>query len=286
MGGKGNNVARALARLGRQARPVTFLGGPIGSQCEALLRQDDGLDPLVVRTESPTRVILTVRTESSAEQTAFFDPDPGSAAGEASALLERVEQALDRGERGRDDAVRVEPGSGDPRPLQRLDRAGDCAGIPGVSRHLRAGLRARSGVSGRRPSSSTGARRPPTSARPASPIDDVAGLLQEWHRHGVALRRRHRRAESRAGSCCAASGIEPFLRKSRPSIRSARATRSWQGWSTAGSSGLEPEPLFRHAIACAVANALVWDAGAIDPAEVARHREQVAIEPEPRSVSV
>ena len=30
-------------------------------------------------------------------------------------------------------------------------------------------------------------------------------------------------------------------------------------------SGLEPEPLFRHAIACAVANALVWDAGAIDP---------------------
>jgi fructose-1-phosphate kinase PfkB-like protein len=46
-------------------------------------------------------------------------------------------------------------------------------------------------------------------------------------------------------------------------------------------SELEPEPLFRHAVACAVANALVWDAGAIDSAGVARHREHVVVEPEP-----
>ena len=38
VGGKGNNVARALARLGRKPRPVTFLGGFVGSQCESLLR--------------------------------------------------------------------------------------------------------------------------------------------------------------------------------------------------------------------------------------------------------
>lgn len=42
---------------------------------------------------------------------------------------------------------------------------------------------------------------------------------------------------------------------------------------------LEPEPLFRHAIACAVANALVWDAGAIEPGEAARWSERVVIEP-------
>src|SRR5690349_1011955 len=76
VGGKGNNVARALSRLGRVARPVTFLGGPIGAHCEALLRRDDGLEPLAIPTASDTRVILTVRTEDSAEQTAFFDPDP------------------------------------------------------------------------------------------------------------------------------------------------------------------------------------------------------------------
>src|SRR3954453_12732716 len=61
VGGKGNNVARALTRLGRRARPVTFLGGPVGDHCAQLLRSDDGLDPLVTPTEAPTRVILTVR---------------------------------------------------------------------------------------------------------------------------------------------------------------------------------------------------------------------------------
>ena len=33
-------------------------------------------------------------------------------------------------------------------------------------------------------------------------------------------------------------------------------------------SAFDPEPLVRHAIGCAVANAMVWDAGAIDPGEV------------------
>src|SRR3954453_10894802 len=68
VGGKGNNVARALTRLGRAARPVSFFGGPIGARCEELLRRDDGLDPLVTPTEAPTRIILTVRTDGQ--------PDP------------------------------------------------------------------------------------------------------------------------------------------------------------------------------------------------------------------
>ena len=37
VGGKGNNVARALTRLGRTARPVTFLGGSVGQHCAELL---------------------------------------------------------------------------------------------------------------------------------------------------------------------------------------------------------------------------------------------------------
>src|SRR5262249_5696242 len=94
VGGKGNNVARALRRLGQESRPVLFLGGPVGSICESRLRSDDGLDPLVIPTAAPTRVILTVRTESSAEQTAFFDPDPAIGAAEAERLLQVVEQAL------------------------------------------------------------------------------------------------------------------------------------------------------------------------------------------------
>src|SRR5882757_7634193 len=65
VGGKGNNVARALTRLDRAARPVTFLGGPAGERCRELLQGDDELDPLVISTESATRVILTVRTEGT-----------------------------------------------------------------------------------------------------------------------------------------------------------------------------------------------------------------------------
>src|SRR3954452_3726615 len=97
VGGKGNNVARALARLGRRARPATFLGGPVGDHCAQLLRDRDGLDPLVVSAASPTRVILTVRTDGTAEQSAFFDPDPAVTQAESDALFHAVERALAEG---------------------------------------------------------------------------------------------------------------------------------------------------------------------------------------------
>ena len=46
------------------------------------------------------------------------------------------------------------------------------------------------------------------------------------------------------------------------------------GWLKA----LSPEDLIRQAFACAVSNALVWDAGAIDLEEVERQRGAVVIE--------
>ena len=52
------------------------------------------MDPLVITTAAPTRVILTVRTESSAEQTAFFDPDPAITPDEAERMHRGVEEAL------------------------------------------------------------------------------------------------------------------------------------------------------------------------------------------------
>src|SRR4051794_30220358 len=87
VGGKGNNVARALARLGRAPRPVTILGGPVGDRCASLLRDQDGFDALVTPSVAPTREILTVLTEGTAEQSAFFDPDPPVSESEAEDLL-------------------------------------------------------------------------------------------------------------------------------------------------------------------------------------------------------
>ena len=40
-----------------------------------------------------------------------------------------------------------------------------------------------------------------------------------------------------------------------------------------------PQELLRHAFACAVANALVWDAGAIDHDDVVRQRAAIVVEP-------
>ena len=98
VGGKGNNVARALTKLGRLARPATFLGGAVGANCEALLRNVDKLDPILTPSASPTREILTVRTEGTADQSAFFDPDPAITPAEADDLYARVEAALSAGE--------------------------------------------------------------------------------------------------------------------------------------------------------------------------------------------
>ena len=269
VGGKGNNVARALTRLGRRARPVTFLGGPVGTHCHDLLRSDDHLDPLVIATASPTRVILTVRTEDSPDQTAFFDPDPEVLPAEADALFRAVEAALDAaGDRGRH-SLRLEPLAGDPRPLQRPDRPDPRAPGPRLPRHLRPRARRDLGAPGPTRSSSTAARRPPTSGRRPPTLTDahVRALLDDWSRQGVRcgivtdgpgpvfakLDGRHYRA------------LPPPIAAVNP-IGSGDCLMA--GITDAWLSRLDPEPTLRHGIACAVANALVWDAGAIDPSAV------------------
>ena len=50
------------------------------------------------------------------------------------------------------------------------------------------------------------------------------------------------------------------------------------GLTDAWLAGLDPEARVRRALACAVANALVWDAGAIDPEEVRRREGSIVIE--------
>ena len=280
VGGKGNNVARALLRLGRQPRPVAFLGGTIGSRCDALLRQDDGLDPSVVWTEAPTRVILTVRTESSAEQTAFFEPDPSVAAGEAETLLRQVEGAL---QAGGVEAMTLSGSSPAPATHGIYSDLISLASARKVPVFLDTYGPALAGIWGFWPSAIQLNRREAAAhlRKPALSDHDVTGLFQEWHRHGV--------------SCgVVTDGPNPVLillrgRRFRvipPKIEAVNPIGSGDsllaglvdGWL----SGLEPEPLFRHAVACAVANALVWDAGAIDSSGVARHREHVVVEPEPR----
>jgi 1-phosphofructokinase family hexose kinase len=275
VGGKGNNVARALLRLGRQPRPVTFLGGTVGVLCERLLRTDDRLDPIVVPTEAPTRVILTVRTEGTAEQTAFFDPDPAISPAEAEALLTRVEDHL------RDGGVTAMTLSGSsPAPATHAVYC-DLIALANARRvpvFLDTYGPALSAIWGFWPTAITLNRREASAhlRKPGATDQDLASLLTEWGRRGVICG-------------IVTDGQHPvsiiyrgkFYRATPPHITPVNPIGSGDcllaglvdGWL----SGLEPEPLFRHALGCAVANAMVWDAGAIEPSEVARYRDLVRI---------
>jgi tagatose 6-phosphate kinase len=277
VGGKGNNVARALLRLGRKPRPVTFLGGTVGSHCQRLLREDDGLDPIVVPTESATRVILTVRTEASAEQSAFFDPNPAIAPEEAEALASCVAGRL---------AVKS---------VEALCLSGSspCATTNGLYSDLIALAQARNvpvfldtygpslaAIWGFWPTTIQLNRREAALhlRKPTVSDGDVVALLEEWRRRGVVcgIVTDGPNPVSIVYRGKKYGAVPPRITPVNP-IGSGDCLLAGlvDGWL----SGLEPEALVAHAVACAVANAMVWDAGAIDPAEVARWRDQVIVEP-------
>jgi 1-phosphofructokinase family hexose kinase len=276
VGGKGNNVARALKRLGLSPRPITFLGGTVGGQCETLLRQDDDLEPLVARSKAETRVILTVRTDSTNDQTSFFDPDPAITSSEADAILSLVEDALRTGK------VRAVTLSGSsPSPVthelySEMISLGRARAVPVFLDTYGPALRA---IWGFWPEVVQLNRREAAAhLRVARAGDDhINELLCDWEHHGVICG-------------VVTSGPEPVWIRLRgtlyrafpPAIQAVNPIGSGDcllaglvdGWL----AGLHPEDLVRHAVACAVANALVWDAGAINRADVLQLREQVRVE--------
>jgi len=277
VGGKGNNVARALKRLGRKSRPVTLLGGVIGSHCETLLRTDDGLDPLAIASGAPTRVIVTVRTGETDEQTAFFDPGPAISPDEAEALARAVDAALFTGDV---EALTLSGSSPSPATHGLFSDLIALARARRVPVFLDTYGPALDAVGGIWPTAMQLNRREAAAhlRKPAISDADVAGLLEKWAKHGVVCGvvtdGRHPVAILHRGRRYRA--IPPHIKPVNP-IGSGDSLLAGlvAGWLEA----LEPERLFRRAIACAVANALIWDAGAIDPAEVAKWEARVVVEP-------
>jgi 1-phosphofructokinase family hexose kinase len=277
VGGKGNNVARALRRLGRTARPVTFLGGWVGDRCNHLLRQEDGLDPIIVPTASLTRVILTVRTDSTTEQTAFFDPDPAIEAAEADALIGRVEEALSTSGVSALTLSGSSPAASTHGVYSDLISLAQVRRIPVFLDTYGPALEA---IWGFWPSAIQLNRK-----EAAGPLrmqggteKDVMGLLDEWHRHGVICG-------------IVTDGPNPVLIQFRgnrfraipPVIKAVNPIGSGDsllagvvdGWL----AGMETEAIIRHAIGCAVANASVWDAGAVDLELAMQFAAEVVLEP-------
>jgi 1-phosphofructokinase family hexose kinase len=278
VGGKGNNVARVLHRLGRSARPATFLGGPVGGYCEELFRRDDGLDPIVVRTEAPTRVILTVRTGDSSAQSAFFDPDPAITPEEAAELVVRVHGLLASGDT---EALTLSGSSPHASTHQVYETLIELARYQSVPVFLDTYGPALEAIWRLWPDVMQVNRKEAAGRLGKSEDeltdDDVIGLLDEWSRYGVALG-------------VVTDGPRPvlikmhgqLLRADPPAIDVVNPIGSGDallaglvdGWL----GNRQPDEIIRNGLACAVANALVWDPGDVDPAEVARLRDSIRIE--------
>ncbi len=276
VGGKGNNVARALTRLGRGARPATFLGGTVGDRCEALFRDLDGFDPLFVRTAAPTREILTVRAEGI-PATAFFDPDPAIAADEAAALLNKVEGTLAVGGVEALTLSGSSPSEATHGLYSEMIMLAKARRVPVFLDSYGPALEA---IWGFWPDVlQLNRREAGLLLRDPRPTDaDLDRLLDRWSRRGVQVGV----VTDGPGPVLARVAGRPY-RAIPPEIDPLNPIGSGDcllaGLVDGHLAGLDPEALLRHAVACAVANALVWDAGAIDPEEVRRREEKVEVRP-------
>src|SRR5262249_47694338 len=114
--------------------------------------------------------------------------------------------------------------------------------------------------------------------KPAISDHDVSDLLERWAKRGVACGvitdGRHPVSIHHKGRRYRA--IPPHIKPVNP-IGSGDSLLA--GLVDAWLRELDPDPFFRHAIGCAVANAMTWDAGAIDPADISKWQELVVIEP-------
>ena len=275
VGGKGNNVARALTRLGRSARPATFFGGAVGDLCESLLRGVDGFDPLIVRSQAPTREILTVKAPG-VEPTAFFDTDPAITADEAESLLRLVEQALAG---GNVEALTLSGSSPSPATHGLYSDLIALAKARRVPAFLDAYGPALESIWGFWPEAiQLNRREAGLHLRKPNPTDaDLARLLGDWSRHGVRIAI----VTDGPGAVVARINGQTY-RASPPKIEPVNPIGSGDcllaGLVDAHLAGLEPEALLKRAVAAAVSNALVWDAGAIDVEEVRRQEGVVVVE--------
>ncbi|MBI1324831.1 carbohydrate kinase [bacterium] len=277
VGGKGNNVARALRRLGVGARPVTFLGGATGQRCRELLIHDDGFEPLIIDSRAETRTILTVRTGESAIQSAFFDPDPQISADEACAMRTAIELAI------RNSQVRALTLSGSSPSEETHSLFAECvelaqrAGIPVLMDTYGPSLLRASGsapdVVQTNLKEAAGALKVESDQLSEAVIFD---WLSSWVKRGTKLAL----VTQGPGSVLAVSK-DAFWRVIVPKIDPVNPIGSGDSLLAGLCRGLLGDEyvtdILRYAVACGVANAAVWDAGAIDPRTVSGYAELIEI---------
>lgn len=92
-GGKGNNAARALVRLGARVVATGFQGGHTGALAIERLAAE-GIETQFVLTEAPTRTSLLIYEEASGHTYAIYEQGTQVTCQEIEALCRRLEQLL------------------------------------------------------------------------------------------------------------------------------------------------------------------------------------------------
>ena len=138
----------------------------------------------MVECEAPTREILTVLTQSTTDQTAFFDPDPSISPAEAEALADRVEHALSAGNVSALTLSGSSPSAATHGIYSDLISLAKARRIPVFLDTYGPALE---GIWGFWPSVIQLNRKEAAGQlRKQTATDgDVLGLLENWHRHGV-----------------------------------------------------------------------------------------------------
>lgn len=93
-GGKGTNVARAVSAMGRSATPFVVVGGHPGAHVVDMIQRQDGIEPLPVWVAGPTRTVTTVLESAVHRQTAFFEPGSRVTEAEYAAIVETFRRAV------------------------------------------------------------------------------------------------------------------------------------------------------------------------------------------------
>jgi tagatose 6-phosphate kinase len=94
-GGKGVNVARALAALGEPVLTFMPLGGHPGAEAQELARRE-GLEPVAVPIQGRTRTALTVREEITGEYWHYVEPGPEWDEADTKAVRQAFQEAAAR----------------------------------------------------------------------------------------------------------------------------------------------------------------------------------------------
>jgi fructose-1-phosphate kinase PfkB-like protein len=221
-------------------------------------------------------VILTVRTESTNEQSAFFDPDPQIQTSEAYELMRRMDSLL------RINCTRALTLSGSSPCETTHPLYGELIGVA-RSREIPVFVdtygHALRTISGFWPDWLQFNRREAAGYldKPQLTDDDVEALLDRWTSHGVA-------------GCAVTDGARPVLARWRgqsyrihpPRIEAVNPVGSGDsflaGLVDAVLSGLTDENALRRASAAGASNAMVWEAGAVDPDRVQALASEVRLE--------